>query len=1091
MMENVHRLDPFQRFRNIADDFESDIGRLIENHTEWFRHVSTNQMDQRFAQDLASARDTFLGNGEWHDDNERTRQLENTYTCIRTLKHSSDSLVEFYRSNGNDNDERIQRAWSDVIDATMRRIDEFRNDIMVPKAGLPDKKTIKVQGLGQAGSYWWLQVKSWLSDWPVGEIYSAPTHSTTDGKNRIFDNYFKASLGDLVIMYEGAPGSQVRALGKVVKQAMSRSGDTVHVEIVYQFDQLVSLDTLKTLIHFSRSNILHSKGTLFELTRPQFDEVIEQAGLELLDTAGEHVFNEAYRAVIDNDTSATDDLLSFTKDINSFAMLLSMRDTKPPLAIALFGQWGSGKSFFMGRLMAAIRELSANQGFPTQNGVKKADPEPGKEIFCKGIVQIEFNAWSYLDSNLWAGLVSTIFEKLDEYIDNNASDDEKEAVRNELNQKLQIVSAQKQSILKEKQELEEQQERLRDEIEKKRESKEKILDSIKEETFEDIKQRALQEAKPIVDQVRGKLDEFGITQDRVNALSPDALFDEVRSWVTFARNLLKFKWWHSVVFILGLLGVGYLIFDPGSFIQNKLHAIEKVVLLAITAFGPVVAKAIDSFHKYKQVFAPILAYKNTFNERVKSAEYDHQNRLQLLEAELMQRDSQLAGLKSKLDAVNQEVKDVEYSLANSITKQAFFNFIAKRSGDGVYEKHLGLISTIRRDFQTMTDLFIGANEEKRRPIEAAKSTDIPEVTALETSEFRRRFEKPLDRIVLYIDDLDRCTDDKVIDVLQAVHLLMAYRLFIVVVGVDKRCVQNALVYRNLLQYSQFCKNNDMEFLSQMGISIIKPSEYLEKIFQIPFHLDEPGLGNIKFMIGELLKKQVQQADHENGEEVSIDPVPQAPAISPPWLEVTSGAANVIVDQPSTTGDIEVTESAAHKKEEAPVYVAPERLQLSPWELTCLQEFAWMIGSNPRNVKRYINIYKIVRAHELLTFTRGQREPSFLKVMFILAFNIGRYSELADVFYSYCRSNGNETVSHFLEGDARFSGVIDMLREGQNIYTLLTMRGGDFAPYLSFLKRFSFTMQDRTSIRVTTASQRLGQSLSNMLHDGPPMIEDHV
>ncbi len=40
----------------------------------------------------------------------------------------------------------------------------------------------------------------------------------------------------------------------------------------------------------------------------------------------------------------------------------------------------------------------------------------------------------------------------------------------------------------------------------------------------------------------------------------------------------------------------------------------------------------------------------------------------------------------------------------------------------------------------------------------------------------------IDRIVLYIDDLDRCPEVKVVEVLQAVHLLLAYPLFVVVVG---------------------------------------------------------------------------------------------------------------------------------------------------------------------------------------------------------------------------------------------------------------------------------------------------------------------
>lgn len=48
--------------------------------------------------------------------------------------------------------------------------------------------------------------------------------------------------------------------------------------------------------------------------------------------------------------------------------------------------------------------------------------------------------------------------------------------------------------------------------------------------------------------------------------------------------------------------------------------------------------------------------------------------------------------------------------------------------------------------------------------------------------------KPVERIVLYIDDLDRCPPKRVVEVLEAVHLLLAFPLFVVVVGVDVRWV---------------------------------------------------------------------------------------------------------------------------------------------------------------------------------------------------------------------------------------------------------------------------------------------------------------
>ncbi|NVZ67503.1 hypothetical protein HX867_35930, partial [Pseudomonas gingeri] len=49
------------------------------------------------------------------------------------------------------------------------------------------------------------------------------------------------------------------------------------------------------------------------------------------------------------------------------------------------------------------------------------------------------------------------------------------------------------------------------------------------------------------------------------------------------------------------------------------------------------------------------------------------------------------------------------------------------------------------------------------------------------------------RIVIYIDDLDRCPPEKVVDVLQAVHLLLTFPIFVVMVAVDVRWVSNALL----------------------------------------------------------------------------------------------------------------------------------------------------------------------------------------------------------------------------------------------------------------------------------------------------------
>jgi hypothetical protein len=68
------------------------------------------------------------------------------------------------------------------------------------------------------------------------------------------------------------------------------------------------------------------------------------------------------------------------------------------------------------------------------------------------------------------------------------------------------------------------------------------------------------------------------------------------------------------------------------------------------------------------------------------------------------------------------------------------------------QAEVGLISRTRRLFQALDDI---VREERSKPVNERLEGDVP------------------DRIVLYIDDLDRCAEDQVYAVLQAVHLLLA------------------------------------------------------------------------------------------------------------------------------------------------------------------------------------------------------------------------------------------------------------------------------------------------------------------------------
>ncbi|MEL7148733.1 MAG: P-loop NTPase fold protein, partial [Bacteroidota bacterium] len=150
-----------------------------------------------------------------------------------------------------------------------------------------------------------------------------------------------------------------------------------------------------------------------------------------------------YKPHIYNDgLSKLEDQLGIGREVESFARLLASSDVSPPIAIALFGKWGSGKSFFMKSILKRVDELSAQEAKRLGGGEGHRDAAKTEAMYCTGIAQIEFNAWSYLDGNLWAGIAHSLFEKLNEYITGqNLSDLERLKVEVKLSKNLELLHA--------------------------------------------------------------------------------------------------------------------------------------------------------------------------------------------------------------------------------------------------------------------------------------------------------------------------------------------------------------------------------------------------------------------------------------------------------------------------------------------------------------------------------------------------------------------------------------------------------------------------------------------------------------------------
>lgn len=96
-----------------------------------------------------------------------------------------------------------------------------------------------------------------------------------------------------------------------------------------------------------------------------------------------------------------DDLLDFRADARAVAEIICQSKPGPPLAIGLFGDWGSGKSSFMKLLQHEIDQLTDQA---RMHG--RATP------FVKRAAHVIFNAWQYNDTQLWPALAENTFAQL-------------------------------------------------------------------------------------------------------------------------------------------------------------------------------------------------------------------------------------------------------------------------------------------------------------------------------------------------------------------------------------------------------------------------------------------------------------------------------------------------------------------------------------------------------------------------------------------------------------------------------------------------------------------------------------------------------
>jgi hypothetical protein len=710
------------------------------------------------------------------------------------------------------------------------------------------------------------------------------------------------------------------------------------------------------------------------------------------------------------------DPLGIKEDVQTLTAVLMAKEVAPPLAIGLFGDWGSGKSYFMRSMKATADELAAGA---------VVSPE---SRFCSNIVSIEFNAWHYADTNLWASLVSFIFERLAAHVmPQRSADEQQAAILLELGSAKVATGEAKSEKRRVQKLIEDGQKQLQD-LEYVRQQKELELLDLR---FPDLQKLLSNEEKKDINE---SLNNIGIPAVLDTASDLARVVSEaytVRGRITAFFGALLNARSRALLFalivltltipLLSYLAHRYLPLDAWTITVSALMA--QIVGVA-TGILTLLRKALDVT---KSSITKLQASKKRVDDLLASKREVPTKEERALQSEIASLKAQEQEATSRLSVAAARVRELEERLLALKEGRSLARFLSERTRSEDYRRHLGLISTIRQDLESLCERLL-----------------MP----LEKSDLHR-----VDRIILFIDDLDRCPSEKVMDVLQAVHLLLAYPLFVVVVGVDPRWLLHSLG----TTYSAL-RNEGAGSGANPDLWRTTPQNYLEKIFQIPFNLGrmtDEGYGRL---IQGLLSPAVREQVMERSRRLVVFPAEESNELDGPVPSITS--------QPEKPRELE--EPALIVPEKAEFVVQEEALLITTWETRFAARLFELIPT-PRAAKRFSNTYRIlkarVRGDRLLQFEGTEFLPGEFQVpMLLLAVLIGYPSESAELFpklHRYAASGSSAPAAlwrlSFLGLDgASFNDLEERMRP------IITDSGfpqarGVYLEWLPRVSRFSFEL----------------------------------
>lgn len=731
--------------------------------------------------------------------------------------------------------------------------------------------------------------------------------------------------------------------------------------------------------------------------RPDLAATLEQLWSEA--TGDVSSVTEAFRfAQTLSDLDHKNDWIGIRPDVEALSTLVAVNRVEPPLSVAIFGDWGSGKTFLMQKirervqLLEGIGKTQEDQASTEADGIR----------YCSSILQIEFNAWHYIESNLWASLVNHIFDELHERLSPIGEDDQQEEAVEKLFEQFEMARRARKSAQRQIDLLSAEVTLARNNIraeETQANRARRNLSRLLGQTVWNLLDEELDENDQEFKDLKNALKHFGFEESLASA---QTIYDTVGRFRSVSGRARE---------VFGSLlateeGVyGAVIVALVVFIATIVAAIEEVPILSIgTAFAGILGWLAERARSADDALKKIQSFDAWFSKRKQEQESRLATSLENAKTLFEQRKEALSLAKQHLAEAETREARAKEDLKQLTAREQIRRFVDERVTTQAYAKHLGLISMIRGDFELLSFYMSLAVQAGQINLLKRVSKEIQEAIP------------KVERIVLYIDDLDRCQPERVVEVLEAIHLLLAFRLFIVVVAVDPRWVIESLGRRYPhLSEKQLSQRNDKASPSQNKSNArvhleATAHDYLEKIFHIPFWVKPMGPNASKSLIAGYLgfaesdsedTEKERQREDERFHDLIIERSAQASSIADhlPIEPEESGAAEERTPasrySEQTYTRLESERRYAERKLENVVTTADEQ--------AFIRELARHLGNSPRRIKRYANTYRLLKSgltrQEARLFTTGTSSGDDYKIVLVFLAIVTGAPSLSPLIFS--------------------------------------------------------------------------------------------